>query len=63
MNKVYTIDIIEAEDGSGDAILPLPLEFCQEDDWREGDVLQLDVVNSTIVIKNLSKEDRENLSK
>lgn len=61
--RKYTAEIIDAEDGSGDGILQLPPEFCLEDDWREGDTIHMKVENGSLIMKNLTKEDRESLSK
>ena len=60
--KTYTAEILDAEDGSGDAILQLPPDFCQEDDWREGDNIHMKVEGQALIMKNLSKEERESLS-
>jgi hypothetical protein len=43
MNKRYIIDVQEANDGSGDAILEFPEEFIAETGWKEGTVLNLRV--------------------
>jgi len=43
MNKRYIIDVQEANDGSGDAILEFPEEFIAETGWKEGTVLNLKV--------------------
>ena len=58
----YVAEIVDAEDGSDEVILQLPPDFCKEDDWREGDTIQWSVENGNIVMKNLSKVERENLS-
>ena len=60
--KTYTAEILDAEDGSGDGILQLPPDFCIDDDWREGDNIHMKVENGALILKNLSKEERENLS-
>ena len=59
--KTYTAEILDAEDGSGDAILQLPDDFCKEDDWREGDRIEMEVVDSTIKMKNLDRNRREGI--
>ena len=43
MSKRYIIDVQEANDGSGDAILEFPEEFIAETGWKEGTVLNLRV--------------------
>ena len=52
-NKVWTTTLIDAGDGTGDAILTLPDELMTLTGWVEGDVLSLEAVDSTIkVTKN-----------
>ena len=41
--KTYKADIIEADDGTGDAILQFPDELIAETGWKEGTVLNLTV--------------------
>jgi hypothetical protein len=43
-NKIWTADIIEANDGTGDAILQFPEEFIATTGWKEGTELILTVV-------------------
>jgi hypothetical protein len=43
MNKSYIIDLQEADDGTGDAILQFPDELLAETGWKEGTVLNLRV--------------------
>ena len=59
--KTYTAEILDAEDGSGDAVLQLPEDFCKEDDWREGDRIEMEVVDGTIKMKNLDRNRREGI--
>ena len=59
--KTYTAEILDAEDGSGDAILQLPDDFCKEDDWREGDRIEMEVVDGAIKMKNLDRNRREGI--
>jgi antitoxin component of MazEF toxin-antitoxin module len=61
--KTFTTTILDAEDGSGDGILQLPEEFCKEDNWLEGDKISLRVENGSIIMKNISKEERESISR
>jgi hypothetical protein len=35
----WTVTLEEAEDGSGDLILPLPQDMLELQGWREGDTL------------------------
>lgn len=41
--KSWTVELIEADDGSGDAILQFPDELIAEKGWKEGTVLNLNV--------------------
>ena len=36
----WTITLEEADDGSGDLVMPLPQEFLQIQGWVEGDTLE-----------------------
>lgn len=54
--------LIESEDGSGDWILQFDDEWLKENDWREGDNIDIDLVNGTIVLKNPDKKKREDES-
>ena len=35
----WTITLDEADDGSGDLVLPFPEDFLKEAGWKEGDTL------------------------
>lgn len=41
--KSWTVELIDANDGSGDAILQFPEELIQEKGWKEGTELNLQV--------------------
>jgi len=43
MSKSYIIDLQEANDGTGDAILQFPDELLAETGWKEGTVLSMRV--------------------
>lgn len=43
MSKTYIADILEVNDGTGDAILQFPDELIAETGWKEGTVLNLTV--------------------
>ena len=61
MNKIYTgrvVDILE----NGDAILELPQDMLDELGWKYGDKLDFDKMNNSVIIKNLTKEEKENAS-
>jgi len=36
----WTVTVEEAEDGSGDLVLPLPQELLDIQGWKEGDTLE-----------------------
>jgi hypothetical protein len=37
--NTWTVTLEEAEDGSGDLVMPLPQDFLDQQGWQEGDVL------------------------
>lgn len=57
--------LIESDDGSGDWILQFDDVWLKENDWREGDKIDIDLVDGTIVLKNPDKKKRydESISK
>jgi hypothetical protein len=59
MKKSFITEIIETDDGTGDGILQFPDEMLRDEDWREGDVLNLLNENNTIVITNVTKKERD----
>ena len=61
--KTYTAEILDAEDGSGDGVLQLPEDFCKDDDWREGDHIDMEIVGKTLVMTNLDRNRREGIFK
>jgi hypothetical protein len=64
-NKVYTFDVVAADDGSEDQILQFSEEFLAENDWRVDDVISFDLQeDKSIILKNKTWEVRnESLSK
>ena len=40
MTNKWTIDLEEADDGSGDLVMPLPQDLLDSAGWKEGDVLE-----------------------
>ena len=42
-NKIWKTELIETDDGTGDAILQFPDELIAETGWKEGTVLHLRV--------------------
>ena len=64
-NKKYTLDVVDAEDGSEDKMLQFSEEFLAEHDWRVDDVISFDVQeDKSIILKNKTWEARnESISK
>jgi len=57
-NKKTYVSKVLAIDCFGDAILELPDELVEELDWRVGDTLDYQLEGKSIIITNLSKNDR-----
>jgi hypothetical protein len=49
--KKYVSEVIEADDGSGDAILQFPDEMIETLGWKEGDTLSITTENDSIILK------------
>lgn len=56
MNKTWTVT---CEEENGDIILPFPAELMTEMGWREGDVLDFDMTDDGVLVKNLTWEARQ----
>lgn len=54
--KIYTAEILETNDGSGDAILQFPDDFIETTGWKEGTELKLTVVGETLIITEKKNE-------
>lgn len=52
-NKVWKVTLIEAEDGSGDALIELPDEVLALVGWVEGESLEIEQLKDCIVIKKM----------
>lgn len=50
--------LIEAEDDSGDWILQFDEDWLKENDWREGDTVDFDMVDGMLTIRNTTKKER-----
>ena len=58
-NKVYTLDVVAAEDGSEDQMLQFSEEFLAENDWRVEDVISFNLQeDKSIILKNKTWEER-----
>jgi hypothetical protein len=47
---VWTTTIEDANDGTGDGILTFPPEVCEMNGWKEGTVLNLEVIDGVLHI-------------
>lgn len=52
MSKVYSVTLEDANDGSGDLILPLPDELLAEVGWKTNDTLSFDVDGNGHIVMN-----------
>lgn len=57
MNTTYKLDIVEGD--NGDQLLQLSEEFCKEQDWREGDVINWDTKDGAIIATNKCAQERK----
>ncbi len=64
-NKNYVLNVVAAEDGSGDQLLQFSEEFLTDNDWRVDDVISFNMQeDKSIVLKNKTREERnEGISK
>jgi hypothetical protein len=64
MTKTYTFEVLDADDGTEDKLLQLSEEFLADHDWRSDDVIQWDIKDGAITMRNKTWEKRnEDLSK
>ena len=61
MSKYYSTVLEDLENGSDSCILSLPEELLKKEDWNEGDVISIKIVNNHIELTNRSKQDRERI--
>lgn len=52
MSKVYSVTLEDANDGSGDLILPFPDDLLEQLGWKEGDTLSFDVDENGHIVMN-----------
>lgn len=57
-DKVYISKVVEILD-NGDAVIDLPPELLKELCWETGDKLDILNENDSIILKNLTKEERD----
>jgi len=58
-NRQSYITQFESIEGSDDLLLTIPEEILVSEDWRAGDVLNLEASPGRILLTNLSKLERE----
>ena len=54
--KVYKAELLDTNDGTGDAILQFPDELIEETGWKEGTVLNLMVEDGVLIITEKKNE-------
>jgi hypothetical protein len=60
MSRSWTIKVEDAEDGSGDLILPFPEDLLESAGWKEGDTLEwIDNKNGSWTLKKV-EHDKNN---
>jgi hypothetical protein len=55
-NKIWTTELIETDDGTGDAILQFPDDFIETTGWKVGTELKLTVVGHSLIIEEKKNE-------
>jgi hypothetical protein len=59
MDKCYTFDVVNADDGTEDMVLQFTDEFIAEQGWRVDDVIVFDKLeNDSIMLTNKSLKER-----
>ena len=54
----WTLTLEEADDGSGDLVLPLTDEIMDSAGWKTGDVLEwIDIKNGAWILRKIEKEN------
>ena len=54
--KVYKAELLDTNDGTGDAILQFPDELIEETGWKPGTVLKLLVEDGALIITEKKNE-------
>ena len=54
--KVYKAELLDTNDGTGDAILQFPDELIEETGWKPGTVLKLVVEDGVLIIMEKKNE-------
>ena len=55
--KTYVANVAEICE-NGDAILELPPELCEDMGWKEGTVLNIELVDGQVVISEINDDDK-----
>jgi formylmethanofuran dehydrogenase subunit D len=55
MYEAKVLEICE----NGDAIIELPTELIEQMGWKEGDQLDFQIENGSVIVKNLTMESKE----
>ena len=55
--KTYTANVAEICE-NGDAILELPPELCEDMGWKEGTVLNIELVDGQVIISEVNDDDK-----
>ena len=58
MSKMYDVKVLEICE-NGDAIIELPTDLLEQMGWKEGDQLDFQIENGSVIVKNLTKESEE----
>jgi hypothetical protein len=59
MDKCYTFDVVNADDGTDDMVLQFTDEFIAEQGWRVDDVIVFDKLeNDSIMLTNKTLKER-----
>lgn len=57
--KHYVFDVVEVENEKEELAIQLSEEFCKEEDWREGDVIEwIDNKDGSYSLVNKTKNSR-----
>jgi hypothetical protein len=60
MDKCYTFDVVNADDGTDDMVLQFTDEFIAEQGWRVDDVISFTKLeNDSIMLTNKSLKERD----
>ena len=60
MDKSYTFDLIDPEDGTDEMLLQFTEEFLSEQKWLEGDVITFTTQeDSSVVLTNKTLKERD----